>query len=153
VVLTKLVKPRSPSRRRTSNAASATCSQPTPGSGSRSLDLVGVATPRVDLERAELREPDEARHVVDLHVIDERAVFFAQLDRADRLRRTGKDLLLEEARFVAAVGTTHERERTISELRQHPVGDDREVCDELSLRDALLGIEHLVEVRQLEVER
>ena len=54
------------------------------------LDLVGVTAPRVDLERAELREPDEARHVVDLHVLDDVAVLLLDLDGADRLGRAGK---------------------------------------------------------------
>ena len=40
----------------------------------RLLRRVGVRAPRVDLERAELRERDEPRHVVDLHVVDDLAV-------------------------------------------------------------------------------
>src|SRR5262245_45830846 len=35
----------------------------------RTLELVGARTPRVDLERAELRERDEPGAVGDLHVV------------------------------------------------------------------------------------
>jgi hypothetical protein len=118
----------------------------------RALGLVGVRAPGVDLERAELRERDQAGHVVDRHVLGGVALRLFDREAADRLWRAGEHVLLEEAGLAAPLGAAHQRERPVGDVRQHPVGDHREVRDELALGEALLGEQHLVEVGQREPE-
>ena len=77
----------------------------------RALHLVGVRDPRVDLERAELRQRDEAGEVVHGHVGLALPALLLDRHARDDLRHAGRRVLLEEALVRAAVGAAHERER------------------------------------------
>ena len=58
--------------------------------------------------------------------------------------------LLEERLAVDAVGEAPQRDAAVAEVRQHRRRDADVVVDDLALGEPGLGVEHLVEVRQLE---
>ena len=51
---------------------------------------------------------------------------------------------MEEAGLTAAVRATHEREWPIGDVRQHALGHEPIVVEQLLLGDALLRVQHLV---------
>src|SRR5262249_13972181 len=88
----------------------------------RLLEPLHDGVPRVDLENADLDEPDERCQRVDDQVLAD-FPFLLDLDPAKTLRRPIADVLLVEALLGHAFGTAYEAGRSIREVRQDPVRD------------------------------
>ncbi len=57
-------------------------------------------------------------------------------------------MLLEETGFAAAGRAANDRQRTIDDVGQHPVGDLGVILGQIALRDPLIGIQNLVGMRE-----
>ena len=80
-------------------------------------------------------------HILDVEVVVA-ALLLLDADRLERVGKAGRGVLLEEAVAVGPVGTAHQAERPVGDVRQDAVLGDREVVvDELALGDALPGEE------------
>ena len=53
-------------------------------------------------------------------------------------------MFLKETSLPAAGRTANDRQRTIDDVRQHPIGDLRIIVGQIALRDFLVGIENLI---------
>src|SRR5262249_61075314 len=78
--------------------------------------------PRVDLEDADLDQPDERGERIDDQVFSD-LPFLLNLDAPKTLRRPVAGVLLVEAGLVHTFGTAHEGGRPALEGRQAPLGD------------------------------
>ena len=102
------------------------------------LEVVGARAPRVDLERAELEQAEKSPGVVD-HAVRSLALASRESRSSGSLRGMPlPGVLLEKARLADAVRAAHERERAIADVRQHALGDERVIVEELALGDAVL---------------
>ena len=103
----------------------------------------------VQLQGGEVGEPDERRQVVADAELDD---LLRQRHRRDRdpVGPVRRALLLEEALVLDAVGEAHAGERAALEVGEQHRRDRRVVLDDVALREAGLGIEDLVEVRDLQ---
>ena len=114
------------------------------GDERRALGVVGQRQRGVQLEIGEVGQPHERGLVVGQDVVDR--------PHARGLNPVGtvrwRVLLVEELR-VDAVGVALERQRAALDVRQDGRRDAREVVDDVALGEAGLGIEDLVEVREL----
>ena len=111
------------------------------------LHVVGAHGVRVEVDAAEVRDPREARRLVDDDLV-------GRPTRRERQRRDAHPLgpvvgrpLLEERLLVDPVDEPLERHRPAADARQRPVGDGDEVGHHVELGVAGLGEVDLVGVR------
>ena len=110
------------------------------------VQVLGAHRVRVQVDAAEVDDPDELRGVAQHDLVGGPPGGKAQLDRLDpvgpRLRRA----LLEEEVAVGAVHEALERHRTAAGAAQRAVGHGQVVVDQVELGVAALGEEDLVGV-------
>jgi hypothetical protein len=106
----------------------------------------------VDLERGDLREPDESREIVDERIVVD---VVGMLDAAPLhpVRRSVVEVLLEEdlAGLLGSADAVHPAlpgRGTVFRVRDQHVRDARVVVDDLGLGRPGLRVQHLVEVGQ-----
>ena len=105
---------------------------------------------RVQLERSEIREPDERREVLD----DAAALTAVRLERLRRPDPVGVvrgAALLEEPLTLRAIGRAHEGRRPAGQVRQHHRRNPAVVVDDVGLAETRLGVELFVEVGEREL--
>ena len=106
----------------------------------------------VELDRPEIGRPGQRGNVVDHCVGDDvLAVVGRDIHRGHPLRRVRRDVLLEEELALDAVGKSLHRQRPLPNVRQHDRSDADVVVDELTLGEAALRKEHLLEIRDGEL--
>jgi hypothetical protein len=116
-------------------------------------DVVGLLEMRrprmhlVELDACEIREPDERC----LFARDD-VVFFllAEGDVLEPVRRPVGTILLIERLAADSLGKTHERQRAALHVREDRRRELEVEFDELRLDDPVVGVEHLVEIRELD---
>ena len=121
------------------------------GEHGRHLDPGCLRERRVQLQRGELREPDQRGLVVDQGEVDRAGPVGEHGRRLHPLRAVLGAALLEEVEALDPVGVALQRGRAAAQVRDHRVGDPRVVVDHLGLGEPGLRVEDLVEVGQLEL--
>lgn len=102
---------------------------------------------RVELERGDVREPDERVGVVAEDEADVPPRGLGPVGEGlDERGRAGRRVLLEEAPCPDAAGEAVEGQRAITEVREEERGDAEVVLDHVQLGKAGVGIEHPVGV-------
>ena len=105
------------------------------------------------LDRAEIHDEQQRREVLHHHVADDAVLAVLALDGTSRdpVGRVRRRRLLVEEGPVHAVGHALHRERPVMQVRQDQLGDVVVEREQVALRVALVGPEHLVEVREPEL--
>ena len=106
--------------------------------GGRGPGLEGV-----ELERGEVRQPDERGGLVDVALVE-----LADLGHPVGVVR--RAALLEEPLALHPVRAPHERDGSAGEVGDHHRGDPGVVVDDLGLGEPRLGVQDLLEVREHE---
>ena len=114
------------------------------------IDVVAARVPRVQVDAAEVDDPEQRRQVLDHREIDHAAR--AVRDRAglDPLGPRRRRALHEERLAGGAVGIALHHHRPIDQVRQQHRRDVGVVLQQVALGEAELGPERLVEVGQLD---
>ena len=117
------------------------------------VGLVDARRPRVQVDAAHVRHPQERELVVHERVVDDLLLALARRCRERALRSIHSGmcdgaLLLEEVLALPAVGVALHRERPSAQVRDEDLRDVAVVRDEIALRDPLVRPERLVEVRE-----
>ena len=99
----------------------------------RLFELAGARSPDVDFEDAHLDERDQAGDIVDRQMIFGCA-FLGDVHLPQMSRRAFAGMFLKETRLAAAGRAADDRQRTIDDVRQHPVGDLRIILGQIVLR-------------------
>src|SRR4029450_11766347 len=153
VVFTKLASLSASSPSRMSRAHSRSSAHLTPAPGGRRhttragwREPVHARVPRVDLEDADLDQPDERGERIDDQVFSD-LPFLLDLDAPKTLRRPVTGVLLVEAGPVHTLGTAHEGSRSILEVRHDTVRDRLVETREIERGRAQLRVENPVGVR------
>ena len=117
------------------------------------IDVVAARVPRVEVDAAEVDEPEQRRQVLDDREVDHAAR--AVRDRAglDPRRPRRRRALHEERLAVGAVGIALHHHRAVGEVRQQHRRDVGVVLEQVALGDAERGPERLVEVGELDLAR
>ena len=111
------------------------------------IEIVGAHRMRMQLEAGEVGHPGERRRVARHDFFGGPARRKLQRDDLDPVGpRLGRALLVEEL-AADAVGIAHEHIRPPAAAAQRAVGDAEVVVDEIELRVAALGEQHLARVR------
>ena len=87
------------------------------------VELLRARSPRVNFENAHLQQRDDRCHRIGHHVLRRSSVAHHDLHSVDRFVRAVVGVLLIEAWLVPAVGTAHQSQRPILQMRQHPFAD------------------------------
>ena len=99
------------------------------------VDMVERHAPIVDLERADLHQPEQTRLVVDIEIV---LLALAARDRdlLDRLAHALHGVALEEMLLVDAFRTAHQADRPFHDVRQHEGRDGLVIVGEVELGEA-----------------
>jgi hypothetical protein len=88
----------------------------------RSFEVLHDCVPSVNLEDIDLHESDERRKRVDHEVFADLGLLL-DLHPSNGVRGRAAAVFLIEALSLSALGTAHQRRRTILQMRQDPLGD------------------------------
>ena len=106
---------------------------------SGSLTLWQRHAPIVDLERADLHQPEQSRRIVDIEIVL-LGLAARNWDFLDRLAHALHAVALEEMLAVDAFGAAHQADRPSRDVRQHVRRDDLVIAREIELGEADIGI-------------
>src|SRR5215813_1637962 len=109
----------------------------------RFIDVTDTTSPWVNLQDAHLREGDQTPLVFDEEVLAT-SLFLLDQDRLEMARQPVPRMPLEEARLPFALWAAQQAERPFHDMRQDPIGDASIEFCEISLCQALLGIEEAI---------
>src|SRR5262245_31730009 len=113
----------------------------------RLVEMIERHAPIVNLNRADLHEPEQTRLAGDIE-IGLFALAAGDRNLLDRIDHALHGVALEEALPLNSLRTTDEADRAVDHIRED-VGRDRLVIEgEVELGDAYLRIEHLVGARE-----
>ncbi len=65
-----------------------------------------------------------------------------------RVRQSAREMLLEETLARVTLGASHQRERPIDDVGQNPIGDAFVVLGQVSLGEAIIGIQNAIGMRE-----
>ena len=125
----------------------------------RPVRLVDARVPRVHVDAVHLHHPEQRLARVDEREVDEPRLALAaarpraELARLDPRRDPLRRLLLEERAARQPFAPALHRERAVSQVRDDHVGDAAVVVEEVALRDPVVGEEHAIRARQLDLVR
>ena len=117
-------------------------------------DAVGIAelrrarAPRMELEHAHLQQRDERGHRVRHHVQSPAVARPGPRRGRSRGVHARVGVLLVEALLVPAVGTAHQRQRAVAQVRQDPLADRLVVVREIALGELRFRIQQLVGIAE-----
>ncbi len=118
----------------------------------RAADFLRQRKRRVQLDRRQVRHPDNRRQIVGQNVIDGAAVAFAPDGRGlDPVRPMGGGVLFKKELAVYPVGISLQGERPPGQMRHQDRRNASVVVDDLSLGEAGRGIENFIQVGELQL--
>ena len=107
------------------------------------------AVPRMQLERADLRDRNERLDAIDLHI---GRLVAPDLDEGEEIRDAGHGMALKELLAVDSIRRAHQRAGPAAQMRQQPLADGFVISGEVELGDcatlSAIGPQHLVSVRE-----
>ena len=106
----------------------------------------------MQLEVGEVGGPHQCGQVVNEAIVHPAIVAFAPHPRRFHpVRPVGWAIFFVKKHAADAVGITLHGERAASQMRQQDGSDAHVIVDHLSLGESGLGIQHLIEIRKLQV--
>ena len=135
-------------------ATSRICGQATPGTGSRSIrsssgmvQVVGADRVRIEVDAAEVDDPDQGGRLVDHDLVGGAPGRERQLGGPDPVGRVVRRPLLEERLLGDAIDEPLEGHRPATDAGQRPFGDGQVEVDDIELGEARVGEVDLLRVR------
>ena len=97
------------------------------------FEVSDARSPDVNFKDAHLDERDQAGDIIDRQVVFGCA-FLCDVHLPQMIGSAFAGMLLKETRLAAAGRTANDRQRTVGDVGQHPVGDLRVIIGQIALR-------------------